>query len=308
MYLFTEQINNWDEWGKTFQSIPAFTALVEHIFQKEKLLIKRIEILKPGTNAVFKVGEYVVKIFAPPGMGQDFGINIDVELFGLKWAEAQGVPAPRLIANGVVEDKYCFRYIVMDYIDGKLLSEIEDSLSYEDKVSIGKKIRSITDRLNKPCKNFTSIDVMKHAFADEEWEDEGFPHSFQEERLSYLREFRMDGREKVYCHGDFHAENILVDDKMEVYIVDFADAMYAPAEYEQVYVVSALFCFEEPYMVGYFGDYEAEDIVDLCMTWLPIHVWGHSTVVGNLKHVSEIVSLEVMRKRLYDLITHEKQK
>jgi aminoglycoside phosphotransferase (APT) family kinase protein len=300
---------------------------VEHIFRNENLPIESIETLKPGTNAVFKVGSYVIKIFAPPGMGQDFGINIDVELFGLRWAEEQNVPAPRLIASGAVEDKYHFKYMIMDYIDGKLFSEIEDSLSYDDKVSIGQKIRSITNKLNRPCENFTPsvhlpsanapsatdffplhIDVMQHAFDDEEWEDEGFPASFQEERLSYLRNFRMDDREKVYCHGDFHVENILVDDNLNVYIVDFADAMYAPAEYEQVYVVSALFCFEKPYMVGYFGDYTVEDIVNLCMTWLPIHVWGHSTVVGNLKLVADIVSLEVMQNRLRDLIEHEKQK
>jgi aminoglycoside phosphotransferase (APT) family kinase protein len=113
----------------------------------------------------------------------------------------------------------------------------------------------------------------------------------------------MDGREKVYCHGDFHAENILVDDELNVYIIDFADAMYAPAEYEQVYVVSALFCFEKPYLIGYFGDYTHDGILDLCMTWLPIHVWGHSVAASNLKPVAEIDSLEEMRRRLHVLIS-----
>jgi serine/threonine protein kinase len=308
MHLFTEEINDWDDWGKVFQSIPAFTALVEHIFIKEKLPVETIETLKPGTNAVFKAGNYVIKIFAPPGMGQDFGINTEVELFGMKWAEAQGVPAPRLVANGAVEDKYTFQYIIMDYIDGKLFSEVEGKLSYDEKVVIGQKIRGITDKLNKPCENFTAIDVMQHAFDDEEWENEGFPASFQEERLSYLKSFRMDGREKVYCHGDFHCENILVDEELNVYIVDFADAMYAPAEYEQVYVASALFCFEKPYMAGYFGDYTVDYIVDLCMAWLPVHVWGHAIIVGNLKPVSEIGSFDVLRERLWNLITYEKQK
>ena len=57
MSLVTEQINNWDDWGKVFQSIPAFKPLVECIFNKENLPIVEIENLKPGTNAVFKVGE-----------------------------------------------------------------------------------------------------------------------------------------------------------------------------------------------------------------------------------------------------------
>ena len=124
MNLFTEQINNWDDWGKVFQSILAFTPLVEHIFQKENLPLAKIENLEPGTNAVFKVGEYVIKIFAPQGMGEDYDTNVDVELFGMRLANAQGVPAPKLIADGFIEDKYRFRYMIMEYIDGKLLNEI----------------------------------------------------------------------------------------------------------------------------------------------------------------------------------------
>ena len=117
MNLFKEQINNWDDWGRIFQSIPAFTPLVEHIMQKENLPSAEIENLIPGTNAVFKVGEYVIKIFAPPefSIDEDYGTNVDVELFGIKWANAQGVSAPKLIADGAVDDKYRFRYMIMEY-------------------------------------------------------------------------------------------------------------------------------------------------------------------------------------------------
>lgn len=61
MSLFTEQLNNWDDWGKVFHSIPAFKLLVEYIFNKESLLIAEIENLKPGTNAVFKVANMLLK-------------------------------------------------------------------------------------------------------------------------------------------------------------------------------------------------------------------------------------------------------
>jgi serine/threonine protein kinase len=255
MQLFTEQINNWEDWGNVFQSIPAFTPLIEYIFKKENLPAAKIENLMPGTNAVFKVGSYVVKIFAPPGLleDEDFGTNVDVELFGIKWANSQGVPSPKLIADGAVEDKYYFRYMIMEHINGKMLDEIEDSLSYEDKIIIGQKLRKIFDSLNMPCENFTPIDVMQYARDNKAWEAEGFPESFQKERLAYLDGLRMSDYEKVYCHGDTHCQNILIDDDLNVYLIDFADAMYAPVGYEQSYVVSALLCFEKPYMTGYFG-------------------------------------------------------
>jgi len=306
MFLFTEQFNNWDDWGKIFQSIPAFTPLVKHIFQKENLPMSTIEQLPPGSNAVFKVGDYVIKIFAPHGMGEDYGTDVDVELFGMKWANSRGVPAPKLIANGEVEDKYHFRYMVMEYIHGKMLGDIEDGLSYEDKVNIGRQMRNITDKLNTPCKNFTPIDVIGYALENDGWKKYGFPASFQEELLAYLANMHIRESDKVYCHGDWTCENVLLDDNLNVYIVDFADAMYAPAEYETVYIASALFCFEKPYMLGYFGDYCVEDILDMCMKWLPVHAWGHATVKGNLTDVSAIDSFAVMRDRLYDLIRREK--
>jgi len=301
MHLFTGQIDNFDDWGKVFQSINAFAPLVQRIFLQENLPMAEIENLTPGTNAVFKVGGYVVKIFAPFNIGQDYGTNIDVELFGMRLANAQMVPAPMLIAVGEVQDKYLFKYMIMKHVSGKLFSEIEGGLSYEDKVAIGKNMREITARLNIPCANFTPTDVLQHAiYNNVEWAEEGFPPSLLEERLAYLAGVSINETDKVYCHGDLHVNNILVDETLNVYIVDFADAMYAPRAYEDVYIASGLFCFEKPYMEGYFGKYAVQDIVDLCMKWLPIHAWGHSIVEWNCN--AEITSFAVMRERLYNLI------
>jgi len=303
MGLFTEQINNWDDWGNVFQSIPAFTPLIKQIFHQENLPLSEIKNLMPGTNAVFRVGDYVIKIFVPLELGADFiGTNIDVELFGMKLANAREVPAPKLIAHGVVEDKYCFKYIIMEYIHGVMLGEIESRLTYEEKIIIGQNIRKIIDKLNVQCENFTPVDVLQYAVHSNDWKDEGFPESFQGERLAYLANLHINEHEKVYCHGDLHCDNILVDEQLNTYIIDFADGMFAPAEYELAYVVSSLFCFEKPYMLGCFGDYSIQEIVDLCMTWLPIHAWGHATVEGNLKPVKEITSLAIMREKLFNLI------
>ncbi|MCL1862258.1 MAG: aminoglycoside phosphotransferase family protein [Defluviitaleaceae bacterium] len=184
---------------------------------------------------------------------------------------------------------------------------MEKSLSYTDKVKIGQNIRKITDALNQPCKKFSPFDVKEYALASQDWREEAnFPESFLAERLVYLENLRIQESDKTYCHGDFHAENVLVDDELNVYVVDFADAMHAPVGYEQVYVVSALFCFERAYLEGYFGEYNVDEIVDLCMTWLPVHAWGHCPAADHLKPVSEITSFEIMRKRLRELIETKK--
>ena len=59
-HLFTERIECWEDWGRIFQSVPAFEKLIRHIFDKERLPQAKITHLTPGTNAVFRVGDYVV--------------------------------------------------------------------------------------------------------------------------------------------------------------------------------------------------------------------------------------------------------
>ncbi|MCL2397281.1 MAG: aminoglycoside phosphotransferase family protein [Defluviitaleaceae bacterium] len=220
----------------------------------------------------------------------------------MKWANAQRVPAPKLITHGGIKDKYHFQYMIMEYICGKTLGEIESTLNYEDKVSIGKQMRSITDKLNEQCGNFTPVDVMQYAIDNDGWSKEGFPPSFLAERLVHLANMHINESEKVYCHGDWNCDNILLDDKLNVYIIDFADAMYAPVEYELVYIASALFCFEKPYMTGYFGEYDVDYILSMCTKWIPLHAWGHATTKENLGEVAKITSIAVMRGKLYDLI------
>ena len=69
--LFNEPIHNWNEWGAIFQSIEAFTPLAREIFRRERLAFSGLENLTPGTNAVFRAGDYVVKIFAAKESGFD---------------------------------------------------------------------------------------------------------------------------------------------------------------------------------------------------------------------------------------------
>ena len=309
MNIFTEQLNNEGDWYYIKKNISAFLPLIEHIMRKENLPMTNIEKAMHGTNAVFKVGNYVVKIFVPSELyettDRGYGKNVEVELFGIKWANDKGVPSPKFIAHGIVEDKYCFRYMVMEYVNGTELDKIEDKLNYEDKVTIGRNVRNITDKLNLPCENFTSINLMEFAVNNKEWKNEGFPESFLAELSAFLNDFQIG--QKVYCHGDIHEGNLLVDDNMNVFLVDFADAMYAPVEYELVYIVSSLFGFEKPYMEGYFGgNYVVDDILELCMTWLPVHAWTHGMLAENIGPAEEITSFAVMRNRLRGWIEEKK--
>ena len=304
MNLFTAQINNWSEWGKLFQDIGTWQPLIKNIFQKENLPFAPIENLKPGTNAVFKVSGYVIKIFAPTEAGMEVGTNFDTELFGMTRANTLFIPTPKVITSGVADDKYRFRYMVMEFIDATALGDIEEKLSFDEKIIIGKKLRKITDRLNTPCADFDPVDVIQNAVKNDDWLD--YPDSFNAERLAYIADMKITESENVYCHGDLNPDNIFVDDNLDLYLIDFADAMYAPAGYEQALIACELFCFEKPYMTGYFGDYSVDEIVDLCAAWLPVHDSGEHTLRCNIGPASEITSFKVMRERLHDMIKSKK--
>jgi len=62
-------------------------------------------------------------------------------------------------------------------------------------------------------------------------------------------------------------------------------------------------------MEGYFGEnYVVDDILELCMTWLPVHAWVHGILAAIIGPAEEITSFAVMRERLRDWIGGENKK
>lgn len=298
MSLFTHYIHGWASWGKVFQSIDAWQPLIECIFQKEKLPFTAVEYLTPGTNAVFKVGEYVVKIFAPVESGIDSTMDIQTETFAMKRSATLGISVPKCIASGCIEDKYSFSYMIMDFISGKEFTDIAGTLSFDEKVAFGRRLREITDKMNTPCESFNDIDVINDKGRYRRWDK--YPATFRQERLAYLKTHEYG--EKVFVHGDLCSDNILVAGDGELFIIDFADAVTAPIIYEQAHVASELFQFDKGFLTGYFGKYEIDWLADLCFNGLLIHDFGGDIVEQHVAKPEEITSLKILCERLYGLI------
>lgn len=100
--LFNEPIHNWSEWSAIFQSIEAFTPLAKEIFRREKLAFPGLENLTPGTNAIFRAGDYVVKIFAPRESGLEPQLDYSNESAVCGALTRWGISTPRLIAHGKI--------------------------------------------------------------------------------------------------------------------------------------------------------------------------------------------------------------
>jgi thiamine kinase-like enzyme len=294
IHLFCGEINNWQDWSKVFQSIPVFSSLVKFIFAKENLPFSEIKHLTPGTNAVFKVGNKVVKIFAPMESGIDQMLDLQTELFSIRRVNNLGIPAPKLIAEGSIKDKYHFSYIITEYINGVAFSEIVKTMTDVEKINLGRKLRSLTDRMNTPCDPFNNIDVIKDKSRSRRWDK--YAEKFKEERTDYIGSHTFG--EKVFVHGDLCGDNIHFSSDGELSIIDFADAVLAPKVYEESLVAVELFDFDPALLHGYFGNYSTDELIELCFNGLLIHDFGGDIVDNHIGRFFEIDSLSKLKERL----------
>lgn len=300
-YLFKNEISNWETWSVVFHSIKAFEPLVHLILKKENLPVVKLEECKPGTNAVFKAGSYVVKVFAPIESGMNTDNNYFTELFSMERANKLGINVPALIAKGEIKDKYLFKYLIMEYAHGIELGDIRKRLTNDDKRNIGKQLRDITDRLNTYCTSFNNVNIKERVLVNKRWN--ALPDSFVNERLGYVQGLAMN--DLVYVHGDLNKDNILVDDKNTLTIIDFADALLAPKEYELAVLICEVFDFSQPYLEGFFGIVDLEDITDKCLKGLLIHDFGLNIIKDNIGHTDEINNIAILKSKIYNALKYK---
>lgn len=298
-YLFKDNILNWDDWGRVYRSIGAFEPIIKFISENENISLSKVENTTHGTNAVFKITtldkkSFIYKIFAPKESGMDTDSDYKTELFGMKRANSTGISAPKLIAAGDVLDKYSFRYLIMEYIDSKSIGDKESSMSDAEKYEFGKKLRYITDKLNTRSERFNNYDIIKRALNNKRWDC--FPEKFKIERSKYLEEYIIT--DKVYVHGDLNPNNILIDNNDELYIIDFADAVTAPIEYEWALVACELFCLEKPYMDGFFGQISCDELTRICICGLLMHDYGANVIKCNFGKADEIGNIKILKERI----------
>jgi len=297
MSLFHHAIAGWRDWSQVYQSIPAFTPLAEYILRKENLPVVPLEHLTPGTNAVFRAGDYVLKIYAPPESGFNEPDELQTEIFSAQRAGRLGLNAPKLIAEGLVKDKYDFAYMIMEFIPGIELKEAVKAMTDDEKFAIAQKLRAATDRMNTPCEAFNNIDALHDRHRWERWDK--FSERLRKERAAWIE--THDFGAFVFCHGDLCGDNILISPQGEIYIIDFADALPAPIDYEHA-LLAAEFDYDPALMQGYFGEEPVDTLAERCFAGTLIHDFGGDIAAQRIARPEEVDCLEELRQVLYQKI------
>ncbi len=268
--LFKEPIHNWNEWGTIFQSIKAFTPLAKEIFRREGMAFSELKNLTPGTNAVFRAGDYVVKIFAPRESGMEPQVDYTSESAVCGALTRWGISTPRLIAHGKIQDTYLFYYLITEYCPGEEAETWLESASPRQREDFIRQLKGLLQTLHRPAEGLIPpIDLLSQALKNPRLER--LPVSLRDEMAE--RAAKLDLTDTVLVHGDLTGENILIGANNRPIIIDCADACLAPWWYELAPLVFELFLCRRD-LLRLFADIDPEVFVEKVMDAVCIHDFG----------------------------------
>lgn len=268
--LFNEPIHNWSEWGAIFQSTEAFTPLAKEIFRREGLAFPGLKNLTPGTNAVFRAGEYVVKMFAPRESGMEPQRDYSNESAVCGALTRWGISTPRLIAHGKIQDTYLFYYLITEYCPGEEAGIWLESAGPGQLEDFFRQLKGLLQTLHRSAEGLIPpVDLLERALENPRLER--LPVSLRNEMAE--RAARLNLTNTVLVHGDLTGENILVDEDGSPLIIDCADACLAPWWYELAPLVFELFhCRQD--LLQMFVDTDLELFVERVLDAVCIHDFG----------------------------------
>lgn len=275
MELFKETINSWKDWCRVFQSLPLFTPIVEYILKKHALPYIQPQNLTPGTNAVFKSGDYVIKIFAPKESGLNTESDFTVERTVHSYVSTLGINCPEYICDGFVDDKYRFYYIVTQYVKGTEFAEISGGFSAAQKSRYARDIKNTLKLINEPTSIIPQTDYKKQFYENK-----------RTGRLNLSLQKNMETRvnsfpnyNPVLTHSDITGENVIADDEHKLILIDFADAHIGPAILEIPPIVIGLFQCDKEYITPFRGIQTLESFTEDLINALAIHDFGSDLIL-----------------------------
>ncbi len=298
MYYFNQKINDWESWGKVFCSTDAFRELARAIFKKEGLEIKEdIRNLTPGTNAVFRADGYVIKIFVPKESGLDTEYDFKAELSVMDYISKKGIASPRIITRGEIKDKYLFRYIIMEYIEGKDAGDVLPHYNLARKREAVKQLKELLKCLNQPADNLPiKRDLISQAIHNSRL------NGLYRDLIRDLSDC-VNGQNLNSCvlvHGDITGENVLVQPDGVIRLIDFADCTLAPEYYELAPIVFELFKGDKEYVNEFIGGQNKEEFLNHLINGLALHDFGGNIIKDYLTRLNipfdQVKDLQALRK------------
>lgn len=242
-------VRTWEAWGRIFTDIALWTPVVREICRRSGLPAREIAPGYPGTNAVFVVDRaWVVKVYAP-FCHHDFAL--ERALYPLL-ARDPAIPAPLLVAQGVLEDRARWPYIVMDYKPGWPIREVRARLSSEVRGEVAAELGRIVRALHRtPLDQLAGLDTSREGWrrfvaarmermTAELRATGALPPAVLDQVRPFVASVLREGAARPLCllNGDLTEDHVLLDHAEGRWrisgLLDFADALVGPPAYEWV--------------------------------------------------------------------------
>nr|MDD6335364.1 phosphotransferase [bacterium] len=297
--LFKATVDGWAGWGSVFCDAVLFAPLVEAILLREGLPVAPVENLTPGTNAVFAAGDYVVKIFAPISSGLDTRRDFEVELAVGRHAGARGIPVPRVVASGQLEDAYLFRYLVQQRVAGKSALQALPDMQACQRRNLALQVKAMLRCLNRPAPGLLpGVDIVGRAIDNPRLK--GLPDVLVGQLAALAR--MQQATPRVLVHGDITGDNILIRPDGQAVIIDLADACLAPASYEMAALGFELFRWDRDMVEAFAGQDGVDGFIADSLRGLALHDFAGGMIRDFVARCGESLSCVQSVQMLHALI------
>lgn len=262
--IISQKIDSLNDWKEFLSKEKSITNLAELIIKKNRISADKIERINIGTNAVFDLGKYILKIYAVNEKSYGAWKNCKRKIILSNMLQSSPYHVPAIVKTGHIHDRYIIYYNIIEKIDGLVsVSEIlckPDSLRY---TLFLKELHNIVHffhslNINSDIARMYSKPIKK------------YPKE-QIEYTEYLHKYLCKNHSNYgIVHGALTEFNIYFNEKNEIVILDFEDWMYAPfiVEYPTI-------CFEllkQPQIISdFFGNMPSSDTVEMLIAAILLH-------------------------------------
>ncbi len=246
-------VHDWADWRPIFTDSALWRPLIEKIWTADPALpaatgIKmptRVETGHPGTCAVFVVNRQVVVKLFPPMLPHDF----EKERIAHRLLKHDGLPIPSLLAEGTIQDRIAWPYLIFAYVPGEAWRDCDQVLKTGEQVNIlrelGGIIRAVHAIALPPAGTWPSlgawprlVDDRLPLVADELRQRTAVSPQIIKEIERRLSSVEWSAFRPCLCHADLSEDHLLLSQESGPWriagLIDWADVEVAPPLYEWV--------------------------------------------------------------------------
>jgi hygromycin-B 7''-O-kinase len=325
-------ITSWEQWGSVFTDAAIWTPGVREIGRRAGLPVTTVEAGYPGTNAVFIVNAgaaadqasppYVVKIYCP-FCREDFALE---RILHPLLAEYADLPVPAWLGDGVLKGEMDWPYLILSFLPGKAIRDVRSKIPRANLVSIAAELGRCVKVLHGiPSSSLQSLDPFLDAWSvvaeqqlartvDRLTTSQALPRNLIRQIPGFVTPVleSLSPLDWVSVNGDLTEDHVLLQEQRGHWrisgLIDFADTLIAPAEYEWVALWFGALGRDPACLHAFMQGYEAACPIDeafrrRAMAFTFLHEFGALMIETVLQGLDapEVRSLEHLETLLWPL-------